>query len=409
MKAVTWHGKRDVRVDDGPGPDDRAADRRDHPGHVDRDLRLRPAPVRGARARSWTTGDILGHEPMGIVEEVGARGDRTRAPATASSSRSTSPAGTASCATTGLQSQCETTQVREQGMGAALFGYTQALRPGAGRPGRVPARAAGAVRADQGARGAARRPVPVPLRRAADGLAGGASTPTCPTAARWSSSGSGRSARWRCRIAQHRGAGQVIGARPRAGAARARARAHGVDDDRPQRARDDVVGRRARADRRPRPGRGDRRRRHGGARRAGRQARPARSPACCPTPSPQQGRWRRPASTGWARSTSPSSSSAAAAPSRSPASTAARPTRCRCCRCSTSRSQLRMGQANVRRWIDDILPLLDATTTRSASTTSPPTTSRSTEAPAGLRDVPEEGGRRVQGRVPPVKGALSGA
>ena len=42
---------------------------------------------------------------------------------------------------------------------------------------------------------------------------------------------------------------------------------------------------------------------------------------------------------------------------------------------------LRMGQANVRRWVDDILPLLSATTTRSASTTSPPTTCRSTEAP----------------------------
>ena len=36
---------------------------------------------------------------------------------------------------------------------------------------------------------------------------------------------------------------------------------------------------------------------------------------------------------------------------------------------------IRMGQANVRRWVDDILPLL-TTTTRSASTRSPPTTCR---------------------------------
>ena len=43
--------------------------------------------------------------------------------------------------------------------------------------------------------------------------------------------------------------------------------------------------------------------------------------------------------------------------------------------------QLRMGQANVKRWVDDILPLLDATATRSASTTSPPTTCRSTRRP----------------------------
>ena len=41
-----------------------------------------------------------------------------------------------------------------------------------------------------------------------------------------------------------------------------------------------------------------------------------------------------------------------------------------------------MGQANVKRWVDDIMPLLDRTTTRSASRTSPPTGSRSTEAPA---------------------------
>ena len=43
--------------------------------------------------------------------------------------------------------------------------------------------------------------------------------------------------------------------------------------------------------------------------------------------------------------------------------------------------QLRMGQANVKRWIDDIMPLLTATTTRSASTTSPPTGCRWSEAP----------------------------
>ena len=40
--------------------------------------------------------------------------------------------------------------------------------------------------------------------------------------------------------------------------------------------------------------------------------------------------------------------------------------------------QLRMGQANVKRWVDDILPLSPTTPTRSASRTSPPTTSRST-------------------------------
>ena len=59
--------------------------------------------------------------------------------------------------------------------------------------------------------------------------------------------------------------------------------------------------------------------------------------------------------------------------------------------------QLRMGQANVKRWVDDILPLLDRTTTRSASTTSPPTACRWT-TPRRLRGLPGQEGRRGQGR-----------
>ena len=53
----------------------------------------------------------------------------------------------------GLQSQCETTQVREQGTGAALFGYTQALRAGAGRTGgylRVPHADYGPIKVPEG-------------------------------------------------------------------------------------------------------------------------------------------------------------------------------------------------------------------------------------------------------------------
>ena len=49
--------------------------------------------------------------------------------------------------------------------------------------------------------------------------------------------------------------------------------------------------------------------------------------------------------------------------------------------CSTSRSSVRMGQANVKRWIDDIMPLVTDDATRSASRTSPPTACRSSEAP----------------------------
>ena len=73
-------------------------------------------------------GDVLG--PRADGHRRGGRAGRHRPQpwATASSSRSRSPAATASCATSGLQTQCETTQVREHGTGAALFGYTEAVR-----------------------------------------------------------------------------------------------------------------------------------------------------------------------------------------------------------------------------------------------------------------------------------------
>jgi threonine dehydrogenase-like Zn-dependent dehydrogenase len=69
-------------------------------------------------------GDILGHEPMGVVAEVGPAvtavvpGDRVVVPFNVSCQ---------SCATcsVGLHSQCETTQNHEWGTGASLFGYTK--------------------------------------------------------------------------------------------------------------------------------------------------------------------------------------------------------------------------------------------------------------------------------------------
>src|ERR671938_1404397 len=69
-------------------------------------------------------GDILGHEPIGVVEEVGsevtsvAPGDRVVMPFQIS-------CGHCWMCEQGLQTQCETTQVREHGMGAALFGYSE--------------------------------------------------------------------------------------------------------------------------------------------------------------------------------------------------------------------------------------------------------------------------------------------
>jgi threonine dehydrogenase-like Zn-dependent dehydrogenase len=71
-----------------------------------------------------TPGDVMGHEPMGIVREVGAEvtavkpGDRVVVPFNIS-------CGTCWMCSQGLQSQCETTQNRDQGFGASLFGYTK--------------------------------------------------------------------------------------------------------------------------------------------------------------------------------------------------------------------------------------------------------------------------------------------
>src|SRR6202034_4301052 len=69
-------------------------------------------------------GDILGHEPMGIVREVGSAvtnlsvGDRVVIPFQIS-------CGSCYMCDQQLFTQCETTQVRDQGMGAALFGFSE--------------------------------------------------------------------------------------------------------------------------------------------------------------------------------------------------------------------------------------------------------------------------------------------
>ena len=151
--------------------DDRGADRRHHPSHVDRPVRLRPPPLRGdgpvhdARATSSGTSRWASSRRSGRRCANLAVGDRVVVPFNIS-------CGHCFMCDQGLQSQCETTQVREHGKGAVAVRLHQALRPGAGRPGRAAARPARPVRPDQGARRAARRPVRLPLRRPADGVAG---------------------------------------------------------------------------------------------------------------------------------------------------------------------------------------------------------------------------------------------
>src|SRR5690242_18503953 len=123
MKAVAWHGNHDVRVDEVADPTI------EHP--TDAIVRVTSSGICGSDLHLYEVlgpfideGDILGHEPMGIVEEVGsevthiARGDRVVIPFNIS-------CGHCYMCDQKLYSQCETTQVREQGKGAALLGYTK--------------------------------------------------------------------------------------------------------------------------------------------------------------------------------------------------------------------------------------------------------------------------------------------
>ena len=123
MKAAVWHGKRDVRVDEVPDPTIQEP--------TDAIVKITSSGLCGSDLHLYETlgpfmteGDILGHEPMGIVQEVGsavtnlAVGDRVVMPFQIA-------CGTCFMCTRGLQTQCETTQVRDQGMGAELYGFSK--------------------------------------------------------------------------------------------------------------------------------------------------------------------------------------------------------------------------------------------------------------------------------------------
>src|SRR6478672_1430175 len=123
MKALTWHGKRDVRIDEVPDPTIEEP--------TDAIIKVTSTAICGSDLHLYELfgpfideGDILGHEPMGIVQEVGkdvpdlAPGDRVVIPFNIS-------CGHCWMCSHDLQSQCETTQVHEQGTGAALLGYTK--------------------------------------------------------------------------------------------------------------------------------------------------------------------------------------------------------------------------------------------------------------------------------------------
>lgn len=123
MRALTWQGRGDVRVEDVRDPQMIKP--------TDAIIRITSTAICGSDLHLYNVlgpflepGDILGHEPMGIVEEVGndvtklKRGDRVVVPFVIA-------CGSCWMCDRGLYSQCETTQVSEQGKGASLFGYTK--------------------------------------------------------------------------------------------------------------------------------------------------------------------------------------------------------------------------------------------------------------------------------------------
>ncbi len=122
MRALTWQGKRDVRVEDVPDPRIEAP--------TDAIIQITSTAICGSDLHLYEVlgpflepGDVLGHEPMGIVQEVGPEvtqikpGDRVVVPFNIS-------CGTCWMCSKALYAQCETTQNTATGKGASLFGYT---------------------------------------------------------------------------------------------------------------------------------------------------------------------------------------------------------------------------------------------------------------------------------------------
>ena len=180
MKALTWQGTHDVRVETVPDPTIRDAEdillRVTATAICGSDLHLYRGKVPGMK-----DGDILGHEFMGIVEEVGPgvtrvqKGDRVVVPFTIS-------CGDCFFCQKALYAACETTNPdrgailnkKDIRSGAGMFGYTHLYGGYAGGQAefvRVPKANVGPLKIPEGV---CRRGSAVPLRHPADRLPGGA-------------------------------------------------------------------------------------------------------------------------------------------------------------------------------------------------------------------------------------------
>ena len=123
MKAVTWQGFRDIAVEDVADPVIKEPN--------DAIIKVTSTNICGSDLHLYETmgafmspGDVLGHEAIGIVLEVGRDitqirpGDRVVVPFQIA-------CGHCWMCERWLYTQCETTQVRGEGSGAALFGYSK--------------------------------------------------------------------------------------------------------------------------------------------------------------------------------------------------------------------------------------------------------------------------------------------
>lgn len=123
MRALTWQAPQHVSVETVPDP------AIEEPGDVI--IRVTSTAICGSDLHLYAVlgpflhrGDVLGHEAMGVVVELGrdvrrvALGDRVVVPFAIA-------CGECAMCRLGLTTQCETTQNRDYGTGAQLYGYTE--------------------------------------------------------------------------------------------------------------------------------------------------------------------------------------------------------------------------------------------------------------------------------------------
>ena len=123
MKALTWQGRQKVSIEEVPDPKIQEP--------TDAVIKVTSTAICGSDLHLYAVlgpflakGDVLGHETMGVVEEVGPQvtqikpGDRVVIPFNIS-------CGWCWMCERGLFAQCETTQVTSHNSGASLFGFTE--------------------------------------------------------------------------------------------------------------------------------------------------------------------------------------------------------------------------------------------------------------------------------------------